>query len=103
MKRLAPVCCALTMILSASTASAQPFTYNQPGQLVTGSGEGTADYNVYAPGMRFPIEAAPVYANSQVWGNGGMNGPGGGATRTFTGPSLPRTGPSPTSAPTPWG
>jgi hypothetical protein len=36
------------------------------------------DFTVYAPGMRFPIEVAPAYVNSQVWGNGGMNGPGGG-------------------------
>ena len=35
------------------------------------------DPTVYMPGMRFPIEHAPAFPNSQVWGHGGMNGPGG--------------------------
>jgi len=47
------------------------------GELVPGSGSGTADETVYAPGMRFPIESAPAYPNSQVWGHGGSSGPGG--------------------------
>lgn len=54
------------------------FSYQPPGQLVSGSGTGRVDQNVYVEGMRFPIENAPAYANSQVWGHGGMNGPGGG-------------------------
>ena len=65
-------------LVSSSIAIAQDFTYDPPGQLVPGSGEGRVDYTVYVPGMRFPIEVAPAYVNSQVWGNGGMNGPGGG-------------------------
>jgi murein DD-endopeptidase MepM/ murein hydrolase activator NlpD len=32
---------------------------------------------VYAPGIRFPIEAPKAYANSQVWGHGGAQGSGG--------------------------
>ena len=52
------------------------FTYNPPGVLQTG-GSGVSDATVYMPGMRFPIEQAPAYPNSQVWGHGGMNGPGG--------------------------
>jgi Peptidase family M23 len=78
MRRAASVGCLLAIGFASSAAVAQPFTYNPPGQLVAGSGEGAVDFNVYAPGMRFPIEVAPAYANSQVWGNGGMNGPGGG-------------------------
>lgn len=54
------------------------FTYNPPGQLVPGSGTGRADDTVYVPDMRFPIEVAPAYPNSQVWGRGGLNGGGGG-------------------------
>ena len=61
----------------ASPARAAPFSYNPPGDLVSGSGSGRADSTVYAPGIRFPIEAAPAFANSQVWGHGGLNGPGG--------------------------
>ena len=60
------------------SACPDEFTYQPPGQLVEGSGQGREDFTVYVPGMRFPIEEAPAYANSQVWGHGGMNGPGGG-------------------------
>lgn len=45
---------------------ADEFTYQPPGQLVAGSGTGRGDNVVYVPGMRFPIEVAPAYANSQV-------------------------------------
>ncbi len=61
-----------------STARADIFTYDPPGQLASGSGQGRSDMKVYAPGIRFPIAAAPAYANSQVWGHGGNSGPGGG-------------------------
>jgi murein DD-endopeptidase MepM/ murein hydrolase activator NlpD len=57
-------------------AAADPFTYDPPGQLVNGSGKGRVDMNVYAPGIRFPIESGPAYANSQVWGHGGNSGTG---------------------------
>jgi len=36
------------------------------------------DATIYVPGMRFPIETAKAYANSQVFGHGGSSGPGGG-------------------------
>jgi murein DD-endopeptidase MepM/ murein hydrolase activator NlpD len=67
---------------SSAPASAAPggaaasFTYNPPGQLQAG-GTGVTDPTIYAPGIRFPIENAPAYPNSQVWGDGGMNGPSG--------------------------
>jgi murein DD-endopeptidase MepM/ murein hydrolase activator NlpD len=67
----------LILALLPSVAAAQGFTYNDPGDLVAGSGTGLDDRTVYAPGMRYPIESAPSYANSQVWGRGGSNGPGG--------------------------
>ncbi len=63
--------------LLAASAAAQDFTYDPPGVLVPGSGEGRADDMVYVPGMRFPIEEAPAYPNSQVWGVGGSEGPSG--------------------------
>lgn len=68
----------LATIAFATTAGAAPeFSYDPPGKLVPGSGKGRVDANVYAPDMRFPMESGPAYANSQVWGHGGMNGGGG--------------------------
>lgn len=43
--------------------------------MVTNRGRGDADATDNAPGIRFPIEQAPAYANSQVWGMGGSIGP----------------------------
>lgn len=68
----------LMALLVCADVSAQDFTYNPPGQLVPGSGTGRVDETVYAPDMRFPIEVPPAYPNSQVWGRGGSQGPGGG-------------------------
>jgi hypothetical protein len=71
----------LLVVALPVSASAQGFTYNPPGTLVTvgttESGEGRVDDTVYAPGIRFPIELAPAYANSQVYGHGGLYGPSG--------------------------
>lgn len=42
------------------------------------SGKGRlGDNYVYAPGIRFPLESAPAYINSQVYGIGGYLGPKG--------------------------
>jgi murein DD-endopeptidase MepM/ murein hydrolase activator NlpD len=68
------VCVALSLV--AVDARAQ-FTYRPPGELVTGSGRGRVDSTVYSVGIRFPIESAPAYLNSQVWGVGGSQGPAG--------------------------
>lgn len=73
-----PALAATCALLVAPIARADEFTYNPPGVLTPGSGTGRMDNTVYAPGMRFPIESAPAFANSQVWGNGGSQGPGGG-------------------------
>ncbi|MBL8684511.1 MAG: M23 family metallopeptidase [Myxococcales bacterium] len=71
----------------ANDARAQ-FTYRPPGELVSGSGRGRVDNTVYAPGIRFPIQNAPAYLNSQVWGVGGGSGPAGSQcdTRNFSYP-----------------
>jgi murein DD-endopeptidase MepM/ murein hydrolase activator NlpD len=53
-------------------------SFDPPGALVPGSGTGLADSTVYAPGIRFPLEEAPAYPNSQVYGAGGLHGPAGG-------------------------
>ena len=73
---------AAVLTLCPATLVAQEFTYNPPGQLVSGSGTGRADDTVYVPEMRFPIEVAPAYPNSQVHGRGGQQGPGGGQCDT---------------------
>ncbi len=54
------------------------FAHYAPGDLIEGSGSGLKDYNIYVEGMRFPIEAAPAFANSQVYNAGGMYGDTGG-------------------------
>lgn len=54
------------------------FPHGDPGILPAGSGSGVDDGVTYAPDMRFPLEKGPAYANSQVWGAGGMKGPPGG-------------------------
>lgn len=68
---------ASTVVALASTARAESFTHDPPGQLAADSGTGRKDNNLYAPGMRFPIESGPAFANSQVYGHGGGSGPGG--------------------------
>ena len=70
---------ALGLVVSDVTpAAAQSFSYKPAGELKPGSGRGRADGTVYVPGMRFPIEKGPAFANSQVYGRGGMHGGGGG-------------------------
>ncbi len=61
---------------ASAPASAQEFSYSPPGTLQAGSA-GRSDETVYVPGMRFPIEESPAYANSQVYGRGGSQGGGG--------------------------
>ena len=68
---------AVVLVPAAAVAAPEPFEYDPPGVLVPGSGQGRVDETVYAPGMRFPIEEGPAFANSQVWGVGGSEGPGG--------------------------
>lgn len=74
---ISPLISALAVLAFASSAAAQ-FSYRPAGELVRGSGRGRADNHVYVPDMRFPLESGPAYANSQVWGRGGLHGGGGG-------------------------
>lgn len=54
------------------------FSYYPAGELKPeASGVGREDSYIYAPGIRFPLESAPAYINSQVYGVGGMYGPPG--------------------------
>jgi murein DD-endopeptidase MepM/ murein hydrolase activator NlpD len=63
--------------LLATVAFAAPFSFQPPGELLPGSGTGRPDYNVYAPGIQFPIQGE-AFLNSQVYNPGGMNGGAGG-------------------------
>lgn len=56
---------------------AASFSFRPAGDLVSGSGTGQARFQELVPAIRFPIEKAPAFANSQVFGNGGMHGPAG--------------------------
>ena len=53
------------------------FLFEPPGELLPNSGEGVKSDKIYAPGMRFPMESAPAFPNSQVYMHGGGSGPGG--------------------------
>lgn len=55
------------------------FSYTLAGVLhpaSSGTGRNDDEY-IYAPGIRFPLESAPAYINSQVYGVGGQYGPPG--------------------------
>lgn len=67
----------LFTMVSGVVVLTQQFRFEQPGVLAPGSGRGRVDKRNYAPGIRFPLEAAPAFANSQVWGRGGLHGGGG--------------------------
>ena len=64
-------------LLLPAVARAAPWGYYDPGDLEPNSGQGRVDWMVYAPGMRYPMENGPSYANSQVYRPGGSQGGGG--------------------------
>ena len=58
------------------TEEEKKFSYAPAGQLTpakSGTGRNGDNY-IYAPDIRFPIESAPAYLNSQVYGIGGLYG-----------------------------
>jgi len=62
--------------ISQDTEGLDGFSYSAAGKLTPArSGQGRAgDQFIYAPGIRFPLESAPAYINSQVYGIGGLHG-----------------------------
>lgn len=73
---------AATLLMSMSAGAAPGFRPDDPGakfwapgHLKPGSGDGVPLDEVEIPGMRFPIERAPAYANSQLYSHGGGEGP----------------------------
>jgi murein DD-endopeptidase MepM/ murein hydrolase activator NlpD len=74
-RRVAALCViAIPMTILASPVG---FSYRPAGELTPGSGSGRNDPFIYLNGLRFPLEQAPAFANSQVWGHGGAHGSGG--------------------------
>jgi murein DD-endopeptidase MepM/ murein hydrolase activator NlpD len=76
----------LTIIVLLFTSCSKNVPYNEKGfayypagkLMPASSGKGrVGDNYIYAPGIRFPIETAPAYVNSQVYGIGGYLGPKG--------------------------
>lgn len=47
------------------------FSHSPPGELESNSGKGVADSHIYLDSMRFPLEEAPAFLNSQVYRKGG--------------------------------
>jgi murein DD-endopeptidase MepM/ murein hydrolase activator NlpD len=70
------IICIITLSITGCQTY-ESFTYNPPGDLEPNSGQGRVDHNVYLAGMRFPLAQSPAYANSQVYGVGGLHGPEG--------------------------
>ena len=66
----------VSLMPASASAEPDPF-YLPPGDLLPDSGDGVAEFTVFAPGMRYPLELGPSFPNSQVYGNGGLHGPGG--------------------------
>ena len=63
--------------------NAQPaWEFKSVGTLQDPNGVGFSENRNYLPGIRFPLEQAPAFANSQVFGVGGMNGPAGSQCNT---------------------
>lgn len=58
-------------------ASGTEADFEAPGALVDGSGTGVWNTRNFAPEMRFPVETAQAFANSQAWSAGGFYGPDG--------------------------
>ena len=67
----------IIILILTGCQTKEGFMYDPPGQLVPNSGQGRVDHNVYLAGMRFPLAQSPAYANSQVYGVGGLHGPAG--------------------------
>jgi hypothetical protein len=67
----------LPLLALAWSGAAFAFSYDAAGDLVPGSGTGQSNSPVHVVDMRFPMETAPAYANSQVYAPGGSQGGGG--------------------------
>src|SRR5262245_59695623 len=68
----------LTIAICSLSWADPTVSFSAPGDLEPGSGTGLHETKIYFPSIRFPLENAPAYLNSQVYRPGGMNGGTGG-------------------------
>jgi len=61
-------------ILMSSTSTWADNRFMPPGDLLQDSGSGIANNAVFFPGIRFPIEQGPAFANSHFYSVGGQRG-----------------------------
>lgn len=59
------------ILIFTNSGSTDPFSYNPPGRLEAPGASGFVDDFIFLPNIRFPLEAAPAFANSQVYRRGG--------------------------------
>jgi murein DD-endopeptidase MepM/ murein hydrolase activator NlpD len=64
----------LSIFSTLTTPAFADDRFLRPGDLIPGSGQGVTGTDVFYPGMRFPIEQAPAFAGSQLYGVGGLKG-----------------------------
>ena len=69
----------LTSALALGTVlqAAEEPHFLPPGDLIENTGSGVSDPTVFFPGLRFPLESGPAYANSHAYSPGGFKGGGG--------------------------
>lgn len=60
---------------TATSSATTGFVWSPPGELTASAGHGNQSTVVYAPGIRFPVERAPAYLGSMVYGYGGLHSP----------------------------
>lgn len=68
--------CMPSLAYCSDLAGQAPFTYVSPGELEPNSGKGVTDKHVYLDAMRFPLQDAPAFLNSQVYRKGGQHAGG---------------------------
>ena len=73
MKLAAFAALVVTTMFCASVSADDRF--GKPGELEPSSGAGVKDDTILYPAMRFPLESAPAYLNSQVYRKGGSHPP----------------------------
>lgn len=61
------------LALTSDSASSQD-RFFPPGDLLEGSGVGVKSPAIFLPGIRFPLEEGPAFANSPFYGVGGQRG-----------------------------
>jgi murein DD-endopeptidase MepM/ murein hydrolase activator NlpD len=59
----------------ATSSAIDGFNYDDPGVLTASGGQGNKSGIIYAPGIRFPVEKAPTFLGSMVYGYGGSKSP----------------------------